>query len=66
MDRMYFAINHLLAEAANLIRREKEATRDVESAEGYKRGQIERLKKFVTLNDLWIDFDSLMLFLIMY
>ena len=56
MDREHSAINSLLAEAANLIRREKEATRDVEPTEGYKRGQIEKLKEFATLNGLWIDF----------
>ncbi|MEL5893642.1 hypothetical protein AAE250_09070 [Bacteroides sp. GD17] len=59
MDREHSAINSLLAEAANLIRREKEATRDVEPTEGYKRGQIEKLKEFATLNGLWIDFNTL-------
>lgn len=59
MDRRYFAINNLLAETANLIRREKEATRDVEPAEGYKRRQIEKLKQFATLYNLWIDFNNL-------
>lgn len=40
MDRKYSGINSLLAETANLIRREKEAAGYVEPAEGYKRGQI--------------------------
>ena len=56
MDREHFAINSLLAEAANLIRREKETAGDVEPAEGYKRGQFEKLKQFATCNDLWIGF----------
>ncbi len=59
MDREHFAINNLLAEAAHLIRREKEAARDVEPTEGYKRRQIEKLKQFATLNHLWIDFNTL-------
>lgn len=59
MDREHFAINNLLAEAAHLIRREKEAARDVEPTEGYKRRQIEKLKQFTTLNNLWIDFNTL-------
>lgn len=61
MDRKYSGINSLLAEAANLLGREKEATGYVEPAEGYKRGQIEKLKEFATSHDLWIDFSTLQL-----
>lgn len=59
MDRKHLAINNLLAETAHLIRREKEATGDVEPTEGYKRGQVEKLKQFATLHNLWIDFNNL-------
>ena len=38
MDREHSQVNSLLAEAANLIRREKEATGNAEPPEGYKRG----------------------------
>ena len=51
MDREHFGINSLLAETANLLRREKEATGYVEPAEGYKRSQIEKLKEFATLRN---------------
>ena len=44
MDREHSQVNSLLAEAANLIRREKKAAGNVEPAEGYKRRQIEELK----------------------
>lgn len=57
MDREHLGVDYLLAEAAYLVRREKEATENAEPAEGYKRGQIEKLKEFATLNDLWIDFN---------
>lgn len=33
-------VDNLLAEAAHLVRREKEATGNAEPPEGYKRGQI--------------------------
>lgn len=59
MDRKHLAINNLLAETAHLIRREKEATGDVEPTEGYKRGQVEKLKQFATLHNRWIDFNNL-------
>lgn len=52
MDRKYSGINSLLAEAANFIRREKEAAGYVESAEGYKRRQIEKLKEFASSRKL--------------
>ena len=54
MDREYSQVNNLLAEATNLIRREKEATGNVEPAEGYKRRQIEELISFANSDDLWI------------
>lgn len=59
MDREYSQVNSLLAEAANLIRREKETAGNVESTEGYKRRQVEKLKLFATQNDLWININSL-------
>ena len=61
MDRKHLEVDNLLAEAAHLVRREKEATGDAEPPEGYKRGQIEKLKEFATLNNLWIDFNTLSL-----
>ena len=54
MDREHSQVNNLLAEATNLIRREKEATGNVEPAEGYKRRQIEELISFANSDDLWI------------
>ena len=59
MDREHSQVNSLLAETANLIRREKEAAGNVEPTEGYKRGQIEKLKLFATQHDLWININSL-------
>lgn len=56
MDRKYSSINRILEETADLVRREKETTGNVESAEGYKGRQIERLKEFATIHNLWIDF----------
>lgn len=44
MDRSNAAINRILEEAADLVGREKEAAGNVESTEGYKGRQIERLK----------------------
>lgn len=61
MDRKHLEVDNLLAEAAHLVRREKEATGNAEPPEGYKRGQIEKLKEFATLNNLWIDFNTLSL-----
>lgn len=54
MDREHSKVNSLLAEAANLIRREK-AAGNVEPAESFKRRQIEKLKQFATQHDLWIN-----------
>ena len=59
MDREHSQVNNLLAEATNLIRREKESTGNVEPAEGYKRRQIEELKLFATQHNLWININSL-------
>ena len=59
MDREHSQVNSLLAETANLIRREKEAAGNVEPTEGYKRGQIEKLKLFATQHDLWININPL-------
>lgn len=59
MDRKYSPINRILEETANLVRREKETAGDVEPTEGYKEKQIERLKEFATIHNLWIDFNAL-------
>lgn len=61
MDRNNFAVNRILEEAANLVGREKEATGNVEPTEGYKGRQIEKLKEFATIHNLWIDFNVLSL-----
>ena len=59
MDGNDAAINRILEEAAYIVRREKEATGDVEPTEGFKRKQIERLKDFATIRNLWIDWGKL-------
>lgn len=59
MDGNDAAINRILEEAAYIVRREKEATGDVEPTEGFKRKQIERLKYFATIRNLWIDWGKL-------
>ena len=61
MDRSNAAINRILEEAADLVGREKEAAGNVESTEGYKGRQIERLKEFAAIHNLWIDFNALSL-----
>lgn len=61
MDRKYSPINRILEEAADLVRRCKEAAGDIEQTEGYKGKQIERLKEFAISNSLWIDLDMLSL-----
>lgn len=61
MDRNNPAINRILEEAADLVGREKEAAGNVEPTEGYKGRQIERLKEFATIHNLWIDFNVLSL-----
>ena len=61
MDRSNAAINRILEEAADLVGREKEAAGNVESTEGYKERQIERLKEFAAIHNLWIDFNVLSL-----
>lgn len=59
MDRKYSPINRILEETADIVRREKETAGNVEPAEGYKRKQIERLKEFASIHNLWIDFNTL-------
>lgn len=61
MDRKYLGVDSILAKAADLVRREKEAAGNVEPAEGYKRRQIEKLKQFATRFNLWINFDTFFL-----
>lgn len=51
MERKYSPINRILEETAG----------DVEPTEGYKGKQIERLKEFATIHNLWIDFNALSL-----
>ena len=38
MDRKHLEVDNLLAEAAHLVRREKEATGNADQLVGYKRG----------------------------
>lgn len=47
--------DRLLEGASDVVRRKKETAGNVEPAEGYKRGQIEALKKYASDNDLWIE-----------
>ena len=61
MDRAYPPINNLLEQAACITGRSKEAAGNVEPTEGYKGRQIERLKEFATIHNLWIDFNVLSL-----
>lgn len=61
MDRNNPAINRILEEAADLVGREKETAGNVEPTEGYKGRQIERLKEFTIIHNLWIDFNALSL-----
>lgn len=61
MDGDYFAINRILEEAANLVGGSKEPAGNAEQTEGYKRKQIERLKEFATIHNLWIDCSGLSL-----
>lgn len=56
MDGTYSPIDSILEQAASIVRRSKETAGAVESAENYKRGQIEELVSFANSNDLWIDF----------
>lgn len=56
MDGTYSPIDSILEQAASIVRRSKETAGAVESAESYKRGQIEELVSFANSNDLWIDF----------
>lgn len=41
MDRNHASIHRILEEAADLVRRSKETTGDVEPTEGYKGKQVE-------------------------
>ena len=59
MDGNDAAINRILEEAAYIVRRSKETTGDAEPTEGYKGRQIERLKEFATIRNLWIDWGKL-------
>lgn len=55
MDRNHASIHRILEEAADLVRRSKGTAGDIEPTEGYKGKQVERLKEFATVTDLWID-----------
>ena len=59
MDRSNAAINRILEEAADLVGRCKETAGNVEPTEGYKGRQIERLKQFATIHNLWINLHAL-------
>lgn len=59
MDRANTPINSLLEQAACIIGRCKEAAGETEPTEGYKGRQIERLKQFATIHNLWIDLHAL-------
>lgn len=59
MDRKHSPINRVLEETADLVRREKETAGEIEPPESYKGKQIERLKEFATIHNLWIDFNAL-------
>ncbi len=61
MDRNDPAINRILEEAANLVRRCKETAGNVEQTKGYKGRPIERLKEFATIHHLWINLHLLSL-----
>ena len=59
MDGAKPTINRILEEASHVVRGCKDAATDVEPSEGYKGKQIEQLKEYATLNNLWIDFSDL-------
>lgn len=59
MDREHSQIDSLLAEAARIVRRSKEATGNVEPAESYKRKQTEELISFANFHDLWLDITAI-------
>lgn len=59
MDRTYSPIDSLLEQAARIVGRSKTAAGTLESTEGYKRRQIEKLISFAASNDLWIDLDRI-------
>lgn len=55
MDGTYPPIDSILEQAADIIRRCKEATGEIEPAEGFKREQVEELIDFANNNNLWFD-----------
>ncbi|MCD8031136.1 MAG: hypothetical protein LUF85_10045 [Bacteroides sp.] len=59
MDGTDPPFDRILEEASRIVRRSKEAAGNVEPAEGYKRGQIDQLKRFCSDNELYIDFKDL-------
>lgn len=59
MDRAHTPVNNLLEQASLIVGREKEAAGALEPAEGYKRGQTEKLKTFADKNRLWISLPKL-------
>ncbi len=59
MDRAYPPVYSLLEQAADVVRREKEAAGTLEPTESYKRGQIEALTSFANSQNLWINLDDL-------
>mgnify|MGYP006990123657 FL=1 len=58
MDRKKSPVNRMLEEAADVVRRCKEAAGDAEPTEGYKKSQIEELKKYADTNQLWFTFEN--------
>lgn len=59
MDRTEPSINRILEETSDVVRRCKEATGNVEPAEGYKKSQIEELKRYADHNQLWFTFNNI-------
>lgn len=58
MDRAYTPDYRILEEASQIIGRNKETTGDAEKAACFKREQFDKLKKFATLNNLWLDYNN--------
>jgi len=56
MDGTEPPVNRVLEEASQIVRRCKETAGNIEPTEGYKRRQIEELKRFANSNKLWLDF----------
>lgn len=59
MDRTEPSINRILEETSNVVRRCKETAGNVEPAEGYKKSQIEELKRYADHNQLWFTFNNI-------